>query len=96
MKLPDADPNAALLKLSQSVQLTVGESAQQCNTALTLTADNAEIAGHLLAIAQGLIALGKLQTDKPDSVAAANAVTLRQDGNRVLGSLALPPIRWCG
>ena len=90
MKLPDSDPNAALLKMSQSVQLVVGESWQQFTAALTLTADNAEIAGHMLSIAQGLVALGKLQTDKPESVAVANAVTLQQNGSRVIGSLVLP------
>jgi hypothetical protein len=90
MKLPDSDPNAALLKMSQSVQLAVGESAKQFTAVLTLTADNDEIAGHLLSIAQGLVALGKLQTDKPESVAVANALTLQQDGSRVMGTLVLP------
>jgi hypothetical protein len=90
MKLPDSDPNAALLKMSQSVQLAVGESAQQVTAALTLTADSDEIAGHMLSIGQGLVALGKLQADKPESAAVANAVTLQQNGSRVMGSLVLP------
>lgn len=90
MKLPDSDPNAAILKMSQSVQLVMGESGQQFTGAVTLVADSDEVAGHVLSIAQGLLALSKLQTDKPESVAVANAITITQDGGRVVGSLVLP------
>ena len=90
LNLPDGDPNAALMKLAQSVQLQVGEQQQQCLGTLTLLTDNADVATHVVAIAQGLLALAKLQISKPESVQLANAVTLQQDGASVVGHLALP------
>ena len=90
MKLPEGDPNAAILKMSQSVQLMLGESQQQFNGALTLVADNEEVAGHVQSIVQGLLALAKLQNDKPESVKVANAITLTKEGDRVVGNLVLP------
>lgn len=90
MKLPDSDPNAAILKMSQSIQLMLGESQKQFTGNITLIADNEEIAGHLLSITQGLIALTKLQTDKPESVKVANAITFKQDAGQVIGNLSLP------
>lgn len=90
MKLPDGDPNAAILKMSKSVQIVLGESAQQLNGRLTLVADNEEVAGSVQSIMQGLLSLARLQTDKPESVQVANAITLAQDGSRVAGNLILP------
>lgn len=90
MKLPDSDPNAAILKMSQSVQLVLGESQQQFTGALTLVADNEEVAGHVQSIVQGLLSLAKLQNDKPESVKVANAITLTKEGDRVVGNLVLP------
>ncbi len=90
MKLPDSDPNAAILKMSQSVQLVLGESQQQFNGALTLVADSEEVAGHVHSIVQGLLSLAKLQNDKPESVKIANAISLKQEGDRVVGNLVLP------
>jgi len=90
MALPDSDPNAAILKMAQSVQLVMGESQGQFDAAVTLVADNAEVSGHVLSIVQGLLALAKLQTDKPESVKVANAINLTQAEERVVGSLHLP------
>ena len=90
MKLADSDPNAAILKMSQTVQLVMGESEQQFNGVLTLVADSEEVAGHVLSIAQGLVSLTKLQSDKPESVKIANAITFTQAADRVVGNLALP------
>jgi len=90
MALPDSDPNAVILKMAQSVQLAMGESQGQFDAAVTLVADNAEVSGHVLSIVQGLLALAKLQTDKPESVKVANAINLTQTGERVVGSLHLP------
>ena len=90
MDLSGSDPNAAILKMAQSIQLVMGESQKQFNGAITLVADSAEVSGHVLEIAQGLLALAKLQTDKPEAVKVANAVNLKQDGARVVGTLALP------
>jgi len=90
MDLPDSDPHAAILKLSQSVELVVSEGQQQVQGALTLMADSTPVAAQVYSIAQGLVALMKLQNDKPESVAIANALTITQDGPRVTGNLALP------
>ena len=85
MPLPEGDPNAAVLKLSKSAQLVMGEKDQQFQGALTLVADNDDVAGHILSIAQGMVALGKLQTNK-----LATALSLAQDGASVVGNLSLP------
>jgi hypothetical protein len=90
MNLPDSDPNAAILKLSQSVELVVGEGQQKLQGALTLGADSPQVAAQVFAIAQGLVGLMKLQSDKPDSVTIANALAITQDGSRVVGNLVLP------
>lgn len=90
MNLPEGDPNAAILKLSQSLEIVMGEKQKQIAGELTLVADSADVSGHVLAIAQGLLALAKLQTDKPESVKFANAVNLKQDDERVVGTLTLP------
>jgi len=90
MNLSDSDPNAAILKLSQSVQLVMGEAQKQLQGAVTLVADSDEVARQVFSIVQGLVALMKLQTDKPESVTIANSLVITQDGPRVAGHLVLP------
>lgn len=90
LDLPGPDPHAAILKLSQSVRLQVAEAQQQLTANLTLQANDEEVAGHINSIAQGLLALMKLQKDKPESVKFANALSLKQDGSQVVVSLVLP------
>lgn len=90
LDLPDSDPNATLFRLSRMITLKVGEAQGQINASLTLDAKDEEVAGHMLSIAQGLVALGKLQTDRPDTVRLANAVVLKQEGAQVLATASLP------
>jgi hypothetical protein len=90
MDLPDTDPHAALLRLSKMVRLQVGEAQSQLNATLTLEANDEEVAGHMSSIAQGLIALGKLQNGKPEAIKLANAMALKQDGSRLVVNLNLP------
>jgi hypothetical protein len=90
MTLPDTAPNAAILKLSKSVLFSLGESQQQLRGAVTLVADSPEVAVQVNAIAQGLVALMKLDTNKPESVAIANALVITQNGAQVAGNLVLP------
>ncbi|HEX3799482.1 MAG TPA: hypothetical protein VH413_12350 [Verrucomicrobiae bacterium] len=90
INFPNSNPSAAILKLSKSVQLTFGETHEQLHGALTLIADNEDVAQHILSIAQGLIALMKIQTDKSDIVAIANALAVKQNGSSVIVTLALP------
>jgi hypothetical protein len=89
MEVPDSDPNAAILKMSKSLQLVVGVKQKQIEGALTLNAESAEVAGHVLSVAQGLTALMKLQTNKPEAVKLANAIVIKQDGSSVLGTINL-------
>jgi hypothetical protein len=90
LNLPGSDPHAAILKLSQSVHLQVAEAQKQLTATLTLQANDEEVAGHINSIAQGLVALMKLQKDKPESIRFAEALSLRQDGSQVVASLVLP------
>ena len=88
--LPDSDPNATILKLSKSLQAVMGEKQQQIQGTLRLVADNDEVAGHVFSIAQGLVALMKLQTNKPETARLANALEITQDGSTILGNLNMP------
>lgn len=88
--LPGSNPNAAILKMAQSIEFTLGESDSHLNGTLTLVGDNPEVCTQICSIAQGLLALAKLQGNKPDSAKIANAINLRQDGARVIGTLDLP------
>ncbi len=88
--LPDSDPNATILKLSKSVQAVLGEKQQQLQGTLTLVADNDEVAGQIMSIGQGLVALMKLQSNKPEAAKLANAFEITQSGATILGQLNLP------
>lgn len=86
----NADPSAAVLKLSKVVVLQLGQNQGQVNGMLSLEANNEQVAGQMEAIGQGLIALLKLQQNKPESAKLANALSLKQEGNRVILHLRLP------
>jgi hypothetical protein len=90
LDIPDAAPNAAILRLSKTLQVLVGEKDRQFQAAVTLVADTDEAAGHIASIAQGLMALMSLQTNQPDSVKLANAISIKQNGSSVLGTVTLP------
>jgi hypothetical protein len=90
LDLPTADPNAAMFKMARQMGLQVSESQAQVNAVLTLEANDSEIAGHMTTIAQGLVSLMKLQTEKPEAVKLADALTVKQEGPRVVGRMALP------
>ena len=89
LNLPETDPNAAMFRLSKLMSLNIGEAQQQLTAALTLQANDEEIAQQITSIAQGLVALGKLQTGNPDATKLANAVAVKQDGATVSISLSL-------
>ena len=87
LDLPDADPNAAMFKMSKQVSLQVGEVQKQVTAMLTLQADDEEVAQHISAIGQGILALMKLNKEKPEAVKIAEALSLKQDGASVIGTL---------
>jgi hypothetical protein len=89
--IPGSDPNAAIFRLSKVIQLDIGEAHQQLSARLTLTANDEEIARNIASIAQGLLALVKLQGgDNPDAAKLANALALKQDGAVTTCTLKVP------
>lgn len=88
--LASADPHAAILRLSQQVRFQLGENQGRVSATLTLEAKDEEVAGHIVSIGQGLIALMRLQTEKPESVKLAEALSIKQDGAGVTIAASLP------
>jgi hypothetical protein len=90
LDLPGSDPNAAIFRLSKLARFQISEAQGQVNAALTLEANDEETAGQMLSIAQGLVGLMKLQKEKPEAVKFADALIVKQDGARVVATLAMP------
>jgi hypothetical protein len=84
------DPNAAIFKMSKLVRLQVGETGDNLAATLNLAAKDSDTATQMSAIAQGLLALLKLQQGNPDALKIANAVSLRQDGADVIATVSIP------
>jgi hypothetical protein len=90
MDLPAGVPNANVLRMAKSVLFQATEVQQQFSDTFSLEANDAEVASQMTSIAQGLVALIKLQTDKPEAVKLANAVTINQQGAVLTVTTALP------
>ena len=88
--MPATDPNAAVFRLSKQLGLVVAESKSTVSATLTMEAGDEQVAGHISAIGSGLIALMKLQKEKPEAVKFAESLVLKQEGNKVLVSVAMP------
>lgn len=84
------DPNAAIFKMSKIVRFQAGEIADHLTATLSFEAKDADTATQISAIAQGLVALLKLQQGNPDVLKIANAVSLRQDGATVTATASIP------
>jgi hypothetical protein len=74
------DPNAAIFKMSKIVHFELGETDDKIAAALSLEAKDADTATQISSIAQGLVALLKLQQGNTDLLKIANAVSVQQDG----------------
>jgi hypothetical protein len=71
--------------------LHIGEARGQMTAALTLEANDEDVAKLMTSIGSGLVALLKLQaSDKPDSLKLAQAITLKQDGAGLVATLSVP------
>jgi len=57
---------------------------------LALEAKDEQVAGQMALIAQGMVALLKLQDEKPEAVKLANALAIAQNGASVSATLSLP------
>ena len=90
LDLPASNPNAAMFRMSKAMSVQLGEAQGKVTASLVMEANDEQVAGHMTSIAQGLVALMKLQQDKPESVRLAESLSLKQDGARVLGSMEMP------
>jgi hypothetical protein len=85
----DKGPNAAIFKMSKIVHFELGETDDKMAAALSFEAKDADTATQISAIAQGLIALLKLQQDNADLLKIANAVSIHQDGAVVTANASM-------
>jgi hypothetical protein len=90
LDLSQSDPNAAIFRLSKSFRLQVGEVHQHLIGTLTLEANDDEVAGSMMSIAQGMIGLLKLQKDKPEAAKFLQAIALKQDGASIVLTIDIP------
>jgi hypothetical protein len=90
LDLQGKDVNAELLRLSKGVRFQLHEANNQVKAALNLEAIHSEAASNMILVAQGLVALLKLQKDKPDAARLAEALLLKQEGATLTANLALP------
>jgi hypothetical protein len=90
LDLSQSDPNAAIFRLSKSVRLEVGEVQHHLTGTLTLEANDDEVASSMMAIAQGMVGLMKLQKDKPETAKFLQAIALKQDGASVVLTIDVP------
>jgi hypothetical protein len=90
MNLASEDPGAAIFRLSKMMQLQVREANQKVTATLSLATSDEEVAKQITSIGQGLVALMKLQTTKPEAAKLADAVAISQDSAGVVATLAIP------
>jgi hypothetical protein len=83
------DPNAAIFKMSKIVRFQVGEKADHIAATLNFQAKDEDVATQISAIAQGLLALLKLQQGDPEILKIAKAVSVHQDGATVIASASV-------
>jgi hypothetical protein len=84
------DAKAAIFKMSKSVHLKLSEVASNLTAAVLFQAADADTATQIGAIAQGLVAVLKLQKADPNALKLANAIVLKQDGATVGLKLSMP------
>jgi hypothetical protein len=90
LQLEDSGPHAAIVRLAKSLRLEIGEANKQTIATLTVQASGEDVAGQIAAVGQGLLAILKLQNEKPEATKLAEAIFLKQDGSDVIARLAMP------
>lgn len=83
-------PNSAVFRLSKHAAFSLADLQGTIQGGLDLAAETPEVATNIAGIAQGLIALTRLQQAKPDAARIAQALSVTQDGGTVAIRLALP------
>jgi hypothetical protein len=90
LDLPGNDPGAAVLKQAKLIWLNTQEAQGKAELKLTLETASAETAKQVGDVCRGLVAVLALQTDKPEAVKLAQAITIEQDTVGVQAKLSLP------
>jgi hypothetical protein len=85
-----ADQDAAIFKMSKSVRLKLSELDSNITAAVRFEASDAETANNIANIAQGLLAVLKLQKSDANALKLANAIVIKQDGATVGLTLSVP------
>src|SRR5262245_11889259 len=90
MDLSGNDPHASMFRLSKLATLQIGETKDKLVGTIELEANDDEVAKQMLSVAQGLVSLGKLQTNNVEAARLADALTLKQEDSTIIGTLSLP------
>jgi hypothetical protein len=77
------DQKAAIFKMSKSARLKLSEVANNMTATVRLEAADADTATQIASIAQGLLALLRLQKSDANALKLANAIVIKQDGPAV-------------
>jgi hypothetical protein len=85
-----SDQNAAIFKMSKSVRLKISEANSAMTAAVRFEAADADTAQNISNIAQGLLAVLKLQKSDANALKLANAIVIKQDGAAVGLTLSVP------
>jgi len=90
LELPDANPGSALQRRLKTSQFRIVEMGRETTAILTLETDDPTIASEVAIVGKGFAALSKLQKDKPETAALAEALTWAQDGAVLKLTATLP------
>jgi hypothetical protein len=90
LDIPTTHPNAALVRVSQEMRMELAENDGTTTANITLLAKDEEVAGHMNSIAQGLLALIKMQNDMPERQKLAESMSLSHEGPILGGTLSIP------
>lgn len=85
-----ADQNAAIFKMSKSVRLKLSEKDSTMTAKVRFEAADADTANNIGNIAQGLLAVLKMQKSDANATKLANAIVIKQDGATVGLTLSVP------
>ena len=84
------DQKAAIFKMSKSVRVKLSEVANNMTANVRLEAADADTAANMGNIAQGLLAVLRMQKSDANALKLANAIVIKQDGNTVGLTLSEP------
>jgi hypothetical protein len=86
----DPDGKAAIFKMSKSVRVKLSEMGDNMTAAVRFEAADTNTSTQIGLIAQGLLAVLKLQQADTNATKLANAIVIKQDGSTVGLTLSVP------